>query len=433
MWFDTLLYPFKWVVAMIMVGIHKTLVMLGMNDGPGFAWVLSIIGLTIIVRIVLIPLFFKQIKAARGMQLVQPELKKLQEKYKDRKDPASKQKMTEETMALYREHGTSPFASCLPILAQMPIFFALFRVLASTATIAEGKYPGGSIGLLDQKLAQDLENSNLFGAFLSDTFVSTSGGARLVIVLLILLMMGSQFFTMRQLTMKNMPESAKDPNNPMMRSQIIMMYLMPLMIGASGFYFQTGVLVYWFTTNMWTMGQQFWTIERMPTMGSESYTKLLNKRRTGYTAAIRPLFETYDEAVRALGNENKERKQELADQLLKDLKAKAPKFKVPTRFPAEVNSERQIGAYRELAYSEWQVLPDEHWVKRFIPRPTSSETRVQPQRLTKAQRQAANADSSQSRAEKAAQEVAAKSAAELEKAREARRAAKRAAAKKKKN
>ncbi|EEH64302.1 membrane protein insertase, YidC/Oxa1 family [Gleimia coleocanis DSM 15436] len=432
MWFDTLLYPFKWFVAVIMVGIHKMLVMLGMNDGPGFAWVLSIIGLTMIVRTLLIPLFFRQIKAARGMQLVQPELKKLQEKYKDRKDQASKQKMSEEMMALYREHGTSPFASCMPILMQMPIFFALFRVLASTATLAEGKYPGGSIGPLNEKLAQDIEDSNLFGAFLSDTFVTASGSARVVLVVLILLMMGSQFFTMRQLTMKNMPESAKDPNNPMMRSQIIMMYLMPLMIGASGFYFQTGVLVYWFTTNMWTMGQQFWTIERMPTMGSESYTKLLNKRRNAYTEAIRPLFEEYDTAVRALGSGESQRKQELADQLLSKLKSKVSKFKVPTKFPETVPADRQIAAYRELAFSEWQVIPDEHWVKRFIPRPTSSETRVQPQRLTKAQRQA-NAEASEnapSKAEKLAQEVAAKSAEELEKAREARRAAKRAAKKK---
>lgn len=431
MWFDTLLYPFKVIVAWIMVTIHQMLVALGFSDGAGPAWVISIIGLTIVVRIILIPLFFKQIKASRGMQLVQPEIKKLQEKYKDKKDQASRQKMSEEMMALYREHQTSPFASCLPVLAQMPIFFALFRVLASTAVIAEGKYPGGHLGPLDQKLAQDIEHSNLFGAFLSDTFVSASSTGRITLVVLILLMMGSQFFTMRQLTMKNMPESAKDPNNPMMRSQIIMMYLLPIMIGASGFYFQTGVLVYWFTTNMWTMGQQFWTIERMPTMGSESYTKLLNKRRTGYTEAIRPLFEAFDVAVREV--ETPEAKQELREKLLKDIKAKAPKFKVPTAFPEGVTDELQVGAYRELAFSEWQVLPDEHWAKRYIPRASSTEPRMQPQRLSKAQRQgkAASDTSEVSKAERLAKEVAAKSAAELEKAREARRAAKRDAKKKK--
>lgn len=427
MWFDTLLYPVKIVVAWIMVSIHKMLVFLGMSDGSGPAWILSIIGLTIVVRIVLIPLFFKQIKASRGMQLVQPEMKKLQEKYKDRKDQASRQKMSEEMMALYREHGTSPFASCLPILAQMPIFFALFRVLASTQSIAEGKYPGGNLGPLDQQLAKDIEGSNLLGAFLSDYFGIASTQGKIVLVVLILLMMGSQFFTMRQLTMKNMPESAKDPNNPMMRSQIIMMYLMPLMIGASGLFFQTGVLIYWFTTNMWTMGQQFWTIERMPTMGSDAYNKLMNKRRTGYVDAIRPLFETYDQELRQSATEDQ--KVQLRTDLLKDLKARARKFKVPTQFPEAVTEDLQVGAYRELAYSEWQVLPDEHWTKRYIPRATSTEPRVQPQRKTKAQRQAEAAATS--KAQQLAQEISGKSAAELEAAREARRAAKRDAKKKK--
>ncbi|MCS4485133.1 membrane protein insertase YidC [Gleimia sp. 6138-11-ORH1] len=426
MWFDTLLYPFKLAVAWIMVSIHNLLVFLGMSDGSGLAWVLSIIGLTIVVRIVLIPLFFKQIKASRGMQLVQPEMKKLQEKYKDRKDQASRQKMSEEMMALYREHGTSPFASCLPLLAQMPVFFALFRVLASTKSIAEGTYPGGALGPLNQQLAQDIEGSRLFGAYLSDYFVVASNQGKITLVLLILLMMGSQFFTMRQLTMKNMPESAKDPNNPMMRTQMIMMYMLPLMIGVSGFFFQTGLLVYMFTSNMWTMGQQFWTIERMPTMGSEAYNKLMNKRRIGYVENIRPLFENYDEMVR--GEISDDQKAQLRVELLKDLKKRARKFKVPTQFPEGVTPDLQVGAYRELAYSEWQVLPDEFWTRRFIPRATSTESRVQPQRKTKAQRQA---EAAASKAQRMAAEVSTKSAAELEQAREARRAAKRKAKKKK--
>src|SRR5690554_2318807 len=111
-WFDTILYPIMVAVAWIMVRVHDLLVLLGMPEGSGLAWILSIVGLVIVIRIVLIPLFFKQIKAARGMQLVQPEMQKLQKKYKNKTDPASRQKMQQEMMALYREHGTNPFASC---------------------------------------------------------------------------------------------------------------------------------------------------------------------------------------------------------------------------------------------------------------------------------------------------------------------------------
>ena len=128
---DTLLWPLKVAVAWVMVTIHKALVLIGFPDGPGVAWVLSIIGLTIVVRLLIMPLFVKQIRASRGMQLLQPEMQALQAKYKGKKDPESRQRMNEEMMALYRKHGTNPMASCLPILVQMPIFFALFRVLAS--------------------------------------------------------------------------------------------------------------------------------------------------------------------------------------------------------------------------------------------------------------------------------------------------------------
>ena len=166
-WFDTILYPIMVAVAWIMVGVHDLLVAVGMSGGSGWAWVLSIVGLTIVIRILIIPLFFKQIKAARGMQLVQPEMQKLQKKYKGKTDPASRQKMQEEMMALYREHGTNPFASCLPILLQMPIFFALFRVLNSLGPLSQGTYAGGSkdsIGPLTQELAAQAESSTLFGA-----------------------------------------------------------------------------------------------------------------------------------------------------------------------------------------------------------------------------------------------------------------------------
>lgn len=272
---DTILWPLKVAVAWVMVYIHKALVLLGLPDGPGVAWVLSIVGLTIVVRIIIMPLFVKQIRASRGMQLMQPELQALQAKYKGKNDPASKQRQQEEMMALYRKHGTNPFASCLPIIIQMPIFFALFRVLANLEKIAEGTYSGhSSIGPLTAELASQVQGSSLFGAPLSSSFMNSSDvTTKVVTVVLIIAMAVSQWYTMAQLSMKNMPESAKNSDNPMMRSQRMMMTIMPIFFAFTGVQFQIGVLVYWVTTNLWTMGQQFFTIRNMPAPGSEAEKK----------------------------------------------------------------------------------------------------------------------------------------------------------------
>jgi YidC/Oxa1 family membrane protein insertase len=269
-WFDTILYPIMVAVAWIMVGVHDLLVWVGMSGGSGWAWVLSIVGLTIVIRILIIPLFFKQIKAARGMQLVQPEMQKLQKRYKGKTDPASRQKMQEEMMALYREHGTNPFASCLPILLQMPIFFALFRVLNSLGPLSQGDYPRDSIGPLTQELAQEAETSTLFGAPISETFLSSDLiTTRIVTVFLIIAMSATTFLTQRQLTMKNMPPSALQ--GPMAQQQKVLLYVLPLIFAFSGVNFPIGVLIYWTTTNLWSMGQQFYTIRKQPAPGSEAY------------------------------------------------------------------------------------------------------------------------------------------------------------------
>src|SRR5690554_4515777 len=134
--FDTILYPLKWVVAWILYLFHEMLTAVGLDPASGTTWALSIVGLVILMRIILIPLFFKQIKASRGMQMLSPELQAIQKKYKGKTDPASREAMGRETMELYRKHGTNPFSSCLPILAQSPIFFALFRVLYSLPQMA---------------------------------------------------------------------------------------------------------------------------------------------------------------------------------------------------------------------------------------------------------------------------------------------------------
>ena len=271
---DTMLWPLKVAVAWVMVTIHKGLVLIGFPDGPGIAWVLSIIGLTIVVRLLIMPLFVKQIRASRGMQLLQPEMKALQAKYKGKKDPESRQRMNEEMMALYRKHGTNPMASCLPILVQMPIFFALFRVLASLGAVATGKYGRPSIGPLTQQLAEQVQASSVFGASLSSSFLGSSDTqVKIVTVAMIVIMSVTQWYTMAQLSMKNMSTDSLNSDNPMIRSQRMMLYVMPVIFAVSGVSFQIGVLVYWVVSNLWTMGQQFFTIRNMPAPGSEAEKK----------------------------------------------------------------------------------------------------------------------------------------------------------------
>ena len=272
---DTLLWPLKVAVAWVMVTIHKALIFVGFPDGAGIAWVLSIIGLTIVVRLLIMPLFVKQISASRGMQLLQPEMQALQAKYKGKKDPESRQRMNEEMMALYRKHGTNPMASCLPILVQMPIFFALFRVLASLGAVADGKYGRPSIGPLTQALAEQVQNSSVLGASLSSSFMDSGDNTqvKIVTVAMIIIMSVTQWYTMAQLTMKNMSAESMNSDNPMIRSQRMMMYVMPVIFAVSGVNFQIGVLVYWVVSNVWTMGQQFFTIRNMPAPGSEAEKK----------------------------------------------------------------------------------------------------------------------------------------------------------------
>ncbi len=270
-WFFTLLTPLEYVVAAIMVAWHSALSAIGMPADSGWTWAFSIVGLVIVIRILLIPLFVKQIRASRAMQLIQPDIKKIQEKYKGKSDPASRQAMTQETMALYKERGTNPFSSCLPILLQSPIFFALFRVLNG---ISQQK----TIGPLNRELVSQADQATIFGAPLSETFVHANTPAtRILTIVLIVLMSLTTFTTQRQLMTKNMPASALD--NPFARQQKALLYILPLFFAISGINFPIGVLIYWLTTNLWSMGQQFYVIRRMPAPGSAAEAAFLERKR----------------------------------------------------------------------------------------------------------------------------------------------------------
>jgi YidC/Oxa1 family membrane protein insertase len=257
--------PIEIVVADIMVVWHTVLTFLGLGTDSGAAWALSIVGLVVTIRVILIPLFVKQIKASRAMQLIAPELKAVQAKYKGKKDQASREAMSRETMELYSKHKTNPFASCLPMLVQAPIFFALFRVL----NYEIGPDAAG-IGWLTPELSAQADSATIFGAPLSASFLGEGATAsvRIVSAVLIVAMVATTFLTQRQLTRKNMPASALE--GPMAQQQKVLMYVLPFIFVISGPNFPIGVLIYWTTTNLWTMGQQFYVIRRNPTPGSDA-------------------------------------------------------------------------------------------------------------------------------------------------------------------
>ena len=273
---NTILYPLEWVVAAIMVVWHKAFTFVGLDPAGGAAWALSIVGLVVTIRIILIPLFVKQIKASRAMQMIAPELKAVQAKYKGKKDQASREAMSRETMELYAKHRTNPFSSCMPMLLQAPIFFALFRVLNGLENHA--KVGSDGIGLLTPELAAQAQHATIFGAQLSDSFFDTTGNAsaKIVSALLIAAMVATTFLTQRQLTRKNMPKSALE--GPMARQQQMLMYALPFIFVITGPNFPVGVLIYWTTTNLWTMGQQYYVIKRNPTPGSEAERVFLEKK-----------------------------------------------------------------------------------------------------------------------------------------------------------
>jgi YidC/Oxa1 family membrane protein insertase len=268
---DTILWPIKWVVELILVAFHELWAVIGLNPDAGLTWVLSIVGLVLVIRAALIPIFVRQIKSQRRMLEVAPQLKKIQDKYKGKKDQFSREAMSRETMGLYKKTGTNPLSSCLPLLLQMPIFFSLFSVLSNAQHVnADGsRVPG--VGLLNPTLSESFGTSSLFDIAPLHLAISTANGNPAVIaiaIIMIILMTASQFITQLQIMSKN--QSAEMKASPMFKQQRILLYLLPLVFAFSGYTFPLGVMFYWLVSNFWTMVQQFLVIRNMPTPGSEA-------------------------------------------------------------------------------------------------------------------------------------------------------------------
>lgn len=260
------LYPIEWAVAWIMVKFHA-LLSLFMDADSGWTWLLSIVGLTVVVRTLITPLFIRQIRSSRAMQAVSPQLQAVQKKYKGKTDQDSRQKMAMEMQSIYREAGASPLSSCLPLLLQMPIFFGLFRVLFNKLPEAAA---GTAFGPLTVELAQSANNASIFGATtIADSFLSPGDGGittRVIVGVIIALMVAVTFITQKELTMRNMPPSALE--GQMGSTQKMMLYILPFIYVITGPSMPIGVLVYWLTTSAWTMAQQAIVVWTYPTPGS---------------------------------------------------------------------------------------------------------------------------------------------------------------------
>jgi YidC/Oxa1 family membrane protein insertase len=269
-WYDQLLSPLIWGVSWIIVQFHKLFGAIFLPSS-GWAWGLSIVFLTLVIRAALIPLFVKQIKSMRAMQVVQPEVKKLQEKYKKeleraKFDPAKKREVQarqqREMMALYKEHGTNPFASCLPLVVQMPFFTALYRLLYNVAN-SHAMYfmTAALVGSANQ--ARISAHFNATAATLHGSSPTT---VKTVIIVMTVIYVVTQFITQRQMILKN-----SAPDNPMVQQQKAMMYIMPIFMAFFCFIAPVGVLIYLLTTNFWTMGQQFYVLHNSPLPGSKAH------------------------------------------------------------------------------------------------------------------------------------------------------------------
>jgi YidC/Oxa1 family membrane protein insertase len=207
-------------------------VMLFFHDTVGFSWGLSIIALTIVVRAALIPLTWKQIKSMQAMQRVAPQIKELQAKYKD-----DKQRLQQETMKFYQENKINPFASCLPLLLQMPVFISLFYMLRKDLRhdICPDINPPS---VPNPKPCGSTDASQFF--FIPDITSKATGG---VLIALIVLYVGSQLLSSVFMT------TTTDRNQRLL-FMALPFFFVPFIIN-----FPAGLLVYWITTNFWTVGQ----------------------------------------------------------------------------------------------------------------------------------------------------------------------------------
>jgi YidC/Oxa1 family membrane protein insertase len=245
------------LVAWVLMQIYNGLSPL-FGTTSGWTWAFSIIILVVIMRLIMVPLFIKQMHTTRAMSALAPEMQALRKKYKD-----DKQTLQQETMKLYQQAGVNPLMGCLPVALQLPLFFALFSVLKAITEWTHGPPKYG----LTLQMVESAQKAKILGATVGDKVLFTGTlhvpvEAKIVILISVMISMTTTYLTIRQ-SMKRGMMPAATPDNPMASSQKLMQYIMPL-FALSGLYWQFGLVLYWVTTNVWTLGQQWVMFRKYP-------------------------------------------------------------------------------------------------------------------------------------------------------------------------
>jgi YidC/Oxa1 family membrane protein insertase len=229
--------------------------------GTNWSWVLAIVFLVVTVRIVLFPVFVKQIKSQRAMQALQPKVKVLQEKHKGDRETLQK-----EMMELYKTEKANPLMGCLPMFLQIPVFLGLFHVLRRLNPLNPNKtLYGWTVEQFESATHASLFTAPLpakFGSSTAELLSLDANGTQVKIIagILVLIMMATTYATSRQMILKT--GWAEDPQQKMI--QRLMLYGIPLSLLVSGSLFPIGVIIYWVTNNLFTLAQQQWVLRKFP-------------------------------------------------------------------------------------------------------------------------------------------------------------------------
>jgi len=276
-----------WAISWILLVWHRIWDAVGVPDGQvlgtNWAWILAIIFLVVTVRVILFPIFVKQIKSQRAMQALQPKIKELQEKHKGDRETLQK-----EMMELYRKEKANPLMGCLPMFLQIPVFLGLFHVLRRLNPTNEKKtLYGWTVEQFESASHAKLFNAPISGRFGSTAADLASLGAsgttvKIVAGVLVLIMITTTFLTSRQMILKT--GWAEDPQQRMV--QRLMLYGIPASLLISGGLFPIGVIIYWVTNNLFTLGQQQWVLRKFPPLQTAAGkgTKAAGARPSGSAA-----------------------------------------------------------------------------------------------------------------------------------------------------
>ncbi len=273
---DTLLAPFELAISQVLVSAHHLLAAAGLPAAGGITWVASVAILVVVVRSALLPLVIRQVRVAHRLAAAAPRLQQVSERYRGASDAESLLRWRAERKAVYAETGARPLG-LLPVLAQVPILLALFRVLDAAAH-------GRAVGAVAPSLVERLDAATLAGASLADG-LGDGGSASVVALALTAVMAAALWAVQRRQVSRNLaPEALEGSAGVVHRASV---WLLPATVVLSGFVFPIGMLVYFACSNLWSLGQQAALLRWLPTPGSPAHADQQTRRATATATAGR--------------------------------------------------------------------------------------------------------------------------------------------------